>query len=155
VSEERKTQRPAEGSPHLLIVDDEEANLDTFRRVFRRDFHMMFARSAMEAVALLAEHTFDVALVDYAMPEMSGVAFIRRAADIQPTMACLMVTAHADLPEVKQAYALGLARAIILKPWDRETILRWVENGMKFASLKRSVNDMKSLLDLSPPSSRR
>jgi response regulator RpfG family c-di-GMP phosphodiesterase len=155
VSEERKSQRPADGSPRLLIVDDEEANLDTFRRVFRRDFHMLFARSAAEATAFLSEHTFDVAIVDYAMPEVSGVAFLRKAAEIQPEMACLMVTAHADLPEVKQAYALGLARAIILKPWDRETILRWVENGMRFASLKRSISDMKSLLDRGPPSSKR
>jgi response regulator RpfG family c-di-GMP phosphodiesterase len=147
VFEERRSQRPGDAAPRLLVIDDEESNLDTFRRVFRRDFQMMFARSVSEGLTLTRQHSFDIAIVDYAMPNEHGIIFLRRAAEIQPDMACLMVTAHADLPDVKQAYAAGLARGIIMKPWDREGILRWVENTRRLASLKRSITDMKSTLE--------
>ena len=147
MSQDGRGRGASDSAPRLLVIDDEESNLDTFRRVFRRDFNMWFARSVGEGLALARQHTFDVALVDYAMPNENGIVFLRFAAELQPNMACVMVTAHADLGEVKQAYAMGLARGIILKPWDRETILRWVENSRKFASLKKSVSTMKTQIE--------
>jgi response regulator RpfG family c-di-GMP phosphodiesterase len=147
VNEQKKARGPVNAGPRLLVVDDEASNLDTFNRVFRRDFQMMFARSVTEAVTLARQYPFDIAIVDYAMPKENGIAFLRQAAEIQPDMACLMVTAHADLPDVKQAYAAGLARGIIMKPWDRDGILRWVETIRRLASLKRSVSDMKTTIE--------
>jgi putative two-component system response regulator len=132
--------------PRVLVVDDEEANLETFERVFRKDFRVTVARSVDLAVQLAKKQEFDVALVDYAMPNANGVEFLRQAATLQPTMACVMLTAHADLDEVKQAHAVGLAKAIIIKPWDRDVILRWVGNAQRLAALKRSVKQMNSSL---------
>src|SRR4051812_24090955 len=94
--------------PAVLVVDDEQANLATFRRVFRQDFDMYLATSAEEALEHMAERAFDVALVDFAMPGMNGVEFFREAATRRPTMDRILVTAHADLPEVRAAKASGL-----------------------------------------------
>jgi DNA-binding NtrC family response regulator len=130
--------------PSVLVIDDESSNLDTFRRVFRTDFKMRFASSVVKGIALLSGHTFDVALVDYAMPEENGLEFLRRAQQAQPTMCCLLVTAHADLAEVREANARGLAQGVIMKPWDRVAVLRWVQNGKRMASLRRSVGDLRA-----------
>lgn len=136
----------ANGRPRVLVVDDEPSNLDTFRRVFRRDFEIELAGSVPEAVALATQRPFDVALVDYAMPGATGIEFLRRAAALRPEMVCLLMTAHADLDEVKAAYAAGLARGILMKPWDRETVLRWVGNALRLSSLKRTVGELRSAL---------
>ena len=133
----------AEERPFVLVIDDESSNLDTFRRVFRNDFRMMFAQSVKAALALLDGRDFDVALVDYAMPEENGIAFLRRGAQLSPAMSCLMVTAHADLAEVRDAVSAGLAQGVIMKPWDRDTVLRWVQNGKRMAGLRRSVGDLR------------
>ncbi len=130
--------------PKLLVVDDEPGNLDTFRRVFRKDYAMSFASSAARAYELATRQEFDVALVDYAMPEENGVVFLHRVSTLRPDMACLMMTAHGDLDEVKQAFASGLVQGILMKPWDRETVLRWVANALRLSSLRKTVGAMKA-----------
>jgi CheY-like chemotaxis protein len=132
--------------PRVLVVDDEAPNLETFERVFRKEFRVTVALSVSDAVQITRRQEFDVALVDFSMPEVNGVEFLRQAATLQPNMACVMLTAHADLDEVKQAHAQGLARAIIIKPWDKDGIVRWVGNLHRLASLKKSVKDMNSTI---------
>jgi CheY-like chemotaxis protein len=130
----------------VLVVDDEDANLDTFRRVFRKDFDMAFARSAAEAIAKLETQTFDVALVDYAMPDMNGIDFLKRAATLQPEMARLMVTAHEGLSELRDSRASGLAISIISKPWQREQVMHWVTTAQRMAEMRRSVARLNDTL---------
>lgn len=136
------TMTDTQEKPRVLVVDDEEANLDTFRRVFRRDFAIMTALSVARGLALAEAHEFDVALVDYAMPEANGVDFMQKIARSRPNVARVMLTAHADLDEVKDAYKSGLSQAIIMKPWDRDGVLTRVTNAMRIRSLKRAVDDM-------------
>jgi CheY-like chemotaxis protein len=130
---------PAPEQCRVLVVDDEEANLDTFRRVFRKELDMTFARSAAEALARLEQQTFDVALVDYAMPEMNGLELLRRAAILQPDMARLMLTAHDGMSELRDARASGLTISILSKPWQREQILQWVATARRMAQMRKSV----------------
>jgi DNA-binding NtrC family response regulator len=130
----------------VLVVDDEEANLETFRRVFRKEFEMTFARSGAEALAALGKQPFDVALVDYAMPEMNGVELLHRASELQPHMARLMVTAHGSVDEVREARATGLAINIIAKPWQKEQILQWVATAQRMAQMRASVLKLNAAL---------
>lgn len=117
--------------PRILVIDDELPNLQTFRRVFRNDYVVSMASSVDEAVALIQQQPFDLALVDYSMPGKNGVHFLRAARQYQPALRCLMVTAHADLDEVKHAHQDGLAMGVIMKPWNKDTILRWVTTTLQ------------------------
>jgi CheY-like chemotaxis protein len=130
----------------VLVVDDEQANLDTFRRVFRKDFEMVFALSGDEGLELLRRQKFDVALVDYAMPMMNGVEFLRRAAEIQPEMARLMVTAHDGVAEVRDARPSGLVISIISKPWQRDQILQWITTAQRMAQMRASVARLNEVI---------
>lgn len=123
----------------VLVVDDEQPNLDTFRRAFRKDFEMVLASSGADALAHVRAQRFDIAIVDYSMPGMNGVEFLRQAAAIQPEMARLMVTAHDALPEVRESRESGLAISIVPKPWSRERILQCVETAQRIAEMRKSV----------------
>lgn len=105
--------------PRVLVVDDEESILETTQRAFRRKFDMVLAKSGPEAVELLGEHEFDIALVDYMMPGMNGVAVCQQAAQIQPGMRRVMVTAHVDLDDVDRALDSGIVQLVVIKPWSR------------------------------------
>lgn len=132
--------------PRVLVIDDEMPNLQTFRRVFRNDFQVTLAASVDEAVAIIQQQPLDLALVDYSMPGKNGIHFLRAAQKLQPSLRCLMLTAHGDLDEVRNAVQDGLTLGVIMKPWNKETILRWVDNTLRLQSMKRSVGDMKDAL---------
>jgi serine/threonine protein kinase len=132
------------GRPSVLVIDDDELNLQTFRRAFRGDFEITCADSGQAALEILARLSFDVALVDYAMPRMNGVAFLRAARALWTDFAAIMVTAHADLAEVREALANGWVHSVIMKPYDREGILRWVLHCHRMASMRKTVGLMMS-----------
>ncbi len=58
----------------LLIVDDLRENLVALEALIRQDDRRIFqARSGDEALALLLEHDFALAILDVQMPGMSGL----------------------------------------------------------------------------------
>ena len=75
---------------------------------------------------------------------MNGVEFLRAARALRADFAAVMVTAHADLPEVREALASGWVHAVIMKPYDREGILRWVMHCHRMASMRKTVGLMMS-----------
>ena len=115
----------------VLVVDDERPNRETFRRCFRGEFEIRLAAGTEEALKLVAAERFDIALVDYAMPKMNGLDLLAKLAVLCPGTTRVMVTAHADLPELSDALATGLARAVLRKPWSKVAILECVANSVR------------------------
>ncbi len=62
-----------------------------------------------------------LALVDYAMPMMSGTEFVRLARDIQPDLPVIYVTGAADALEQDR-----VSDPVIMKPYTRAALLRIV-----------------------------
>lgn len=109
--------------PKVLVVDDEPANLNTFRRAFRKDLAVSVAHSGAEAVAALQAQRFDVVFVDFAMPHMNGLDVLEHTQRIQPSATRVLLTAYSSRPELQRAVSRGLAVALITKPWRRAEIL--------------------------------
>jgi CheY-like chemotaxis protein len=130
----------------VLVVDDEAANVDTFRRVFRGDFEVTTALDGDSALRLLKAKEFDVVLTDYAMPGMNGLELLREATNLAPRTARLIVTAHEDLGEVRQAQSSGLAAGVVPKPWTREHILRWIDTLTRLSAMRVAVAGLRENL---------
>jgi CheY-like chemotaxis protein len=64
----------------ILLVDDDPAILEMLVQIAKRsrDIRISPARSAKEGLRLLSEQSFDVIITDFTMPEMDGIAFIRK-----------------------------------------------------------------------------
>jgi DNA-binding NtrC family response regulator len=131
----------------VLVVDDEADNLATFRRVFRGEYKLTLAASAAEAREHLAKRSYDVVFSDYAMPSENGVSLLDYVKDNHPETQRFLVTAYADLPEVRSAADTGVVSAIILKPWDRDVVARWVAHGQRLAKMRRGVAKMSRATD--------
>ena len=63
----------------ILVVDDEPALLEAMREYFSRagNIHVRTARTAYEGLSILSSNKFDAIVLDYYMPEIDGIAFLK------------------------------------------------------------------------------
>jgi CheY-like chemotaxis protein len=102
----------------LLIVDDIEDNRRLLSRRFaRRGIETVEAASGPTALDLVAQHAFDLVLLDIMMPGMDGIEVLRRIrARYSPeSLPVIMVTAKAFSKDIVDAIELG-ANDYVIKP---------------------------------------
>ncbi len=108
----------------LLCVDDEAPILAALRRVFfGKEWEILTARSAAEALAVLSRHDIDLILCDYRMPEMNGVELLKQAAELQPNSVRIILSAHADVDAIVPALRRGEIYCYVGKPWNDEDLV--------------------------------
>jgi PAS domain S-box-containing protein len=63
----------------VLVVDDEPALLEAMREFFSRigNAHVRTASTAHEGLSILSANKFDAIILDYDMPEIDGIAFLK------------------------------------------------------------------------------
>ena len=107
-------------SKTMLIIEDDVVSRNLLRLVFEYDsFHCVEAENGAMGLSMLESHTFDVIILDNAMPVMTGLEFlahIQRKPQLSDTP-IIMVTGLLN-PKVREnATKLG-AYAIVGKPYD-------------------------------------
>jgi DNA-binding NtrC family response regulator len=112
--------------PRILVVDDEPANLGTFVRSFRKEYLVLTAGSGVAALEELDRTPVDILITDYTMPTMNGLQLLHSVATRWPTVRRLMISGHADLPELLDAQRIGLVAEVIPKPFRKAEILETV-----------------------------
>ena len=102
----------------ILIVDDEEEVLVLLSKELRdRDYEVDTALSGEEALEKIKENRPHLMLLDIRMPGMDGVETLKKAKEIDPRLAVVMVTAVAEEDIAKDAIKMG-AHDYITKPID-------------------------------------
>jgi len=83
----------------ILVCDDDGGVLDFVGAVLRSEGYTVWeAETPDQALEIVErERPIDLLLVDYAMPEMNGIAVINRARDCQRGLKTLMMSGHADI----------------------------------------------------------
>ncbi|MGV3710127.1 MAG: response regulator [Gemmatimonas sp.] len=109
----------------VLIVDDSRAVRSMVGRIMREcGFETFEAGHGLEALERLKEHgVFDLALVDWNMPEMNGYDFLCAVrADAQyAEMRIMMVTSESEMPQLVRALSAG-ANEYIMKPFTADAM---------------------------------
>ncbi len=110
----------------ILLADDEEKILKTLGRALRDEGHeVVTAANAKEAARLLSERSFDLLIIDFLMPDRTGLDVIRDLAAGTPEAerpAVVMMTAHGSIESAVEAMKLG-ARDYLQKPFEVEELL--------------------------------
>ena len=108
-----------------LIVDDSKVIRKVSRHILESlEFSVEEACDGAEALSQCAETMPDVILLDWNMPVMSGIEFIKllrqREAASQPKV--VFCTTENDVAHIREAIEAG-ADEYVMKPFDRETLL--------------------------------
>lgn len=92
----------------ILVVDDEAAIRDAFRKAFSSGgFSVRCAESAEDALEALKEENIQVMFVDLNLPKMSGVDLCRRIRKDKPIAVVHAVTGYASLFELADCRDAG------------------------------------------------
>jgi two-component system chemotaxis response regulator CheY len=109
-----------------LIIDDSKAMRSILSRMLQGlGFEVLEASNGREGLQRLqAIGKVDLALVDWNMPEMNGLEFIRtvRAEQSYDGVLLMMVTTETEMENVVRALAAG-ANEYVMKPFTQEIIL--------------------------------
>ncbi len=141
--------------PRILVVDDEEAILETLTFTFENDFDVLTASEAARAMELLdARAPVAVVLTDQRMPGTTGVEFLAEVYRRHPTTVRIVLTGFADTDAIIEAINSGHVYAYITKPWEQEEIRQVVKRAVDHHRLQlenqRLVQDLshtKTLLE--------
>lgn len=107
----------------VLIVDDEEDFLTLMQeRLASWGYEIIIAIGGKEALNVIKEKVPDIVVLDYFMPDMDGTTVLREIRKFDKNLAVIMLTAHADIKNIKGAQGLGVS-AFIPKISDSSDVM--------------------------------
>jgi two-component system chemotaxis response regulator CheY len=110
---------------HALVVDDSRVMRRLLGDVLRQiGFEVSEAVNGLEAIEFLdREDDPDVVLVDWNMPVMTGIDFVRtvRADERYQQLRLMMVTSETEVGQMQSALEAG-ANEYVTKPFVKEVI---------------------------------
>jgi CheY-like chemotaxis protein len=117
---------------NILVVDDD---LDTVANVsdILTDvgYDVDTACDGESALQRVRNKHYDLALLDFKMPDMDGLRLYEQIKSIQPNVAAIMITAHADNRDIRRAKDSGTWR-VLRKPIDVDQLMRYLDGGREF-----------------------
>lgn len=111
----------------ILIVDDAGPVVVLCVNVLQALGHAVKGASSGEAaVDLLRKERFDMMVLDYKMPGLTGFEVFAQARALHPDLAVVLVTGHGTPQIVDEANRLGFA-SILLKPFTSDELRATVD----------------------------
>lgn len=107
----------------ILIVDDEPNVLNALRRELQETYQIETFSSPLEALEQCKNAAFDLAIVDYQMPGMDGIQFLRQFEKLQPDAARLVLSGEADFDAMVGSINEMHIYRFIAKPWDKTELV--------------------------------
>ncbi len=152
---------PHSASIKLLFVEDEDDFRETTARwMTRMGHHVAEAANAQEAFGLLARQQFDVAVVDYNMPGISGVELLERMKDNNVETEVIILTGQGSIESAVQAMKLGacdyLTKPFPLNDLEQRCRLAWErgrlnkENRQLKAVIRRQKTNVRMVGESRP-----
>ena len=121
----------ADGSPRILIVDDQRNMRTTTALVLRQEgYEVAEAESGDAALSKLLTEPFDVVLTDLKMAPLDGLAVLRGALEISPSTQVIVMTGYGTVESAVEAMQLG-AHDYLSKPFKETELLVRVQRALE------------------------
>ncbi|HYG68106.1 MAG TPA: ATP-binding protein, partial [Anaeromyxobacteraceae bacterium] len=130
-------QASAEPALRILVVDDEPLVGRSVARLLGKQHRVEALTDARVAIERIrAGERWDVVLCDLMMPELSGIEFDERLAELAPELRqrTVYVTGGA-FTERAQAFLAAPGRRVLTKPFDGETLRAAIAGFRPFAAI--------------------
>jgi len=107
----------------ILLIDDDEWIRDSLSRFFEYEPCCTFLalETAEEGLEELKRKDYDIIILDYRLPGMNGVQFLKQIQETHPHVMKILITAYGNKDVFSQAIELGV-HDFIDKPFSTRTI---------------------------------
>lgn len=134
--------------PRILIVDDEEAILETMTFTFMDLYEVLTTSDPMQALGIMQENgPIAVVITDQRMPGMTGVELLREVYERYPDTIRIILTGFADSEATIQAINDGHIYGYVNKPWEPDELKALVRRAVELHALslenRRLVEDLR------------
>ncbi|MFQ5432034.1 MAG: response regulator [Nitrospinota bacterium] len=113
----------------VLVVDDDPRIVTVMCALLRAEnCDIDTASNGQQALDIAAKRDHELVISDIEMPKMKGLEFFKRLKKAKPDVPVIFITAFQEYEPAVQAMNDGVL-AFIRKPFDNDTILKWVEQA--------------------------
>ena len=131
----------------VLVVDDDQATRLSLAFALTDAGHKVVeASDGEEAIALVAERIFDVAILDVRLPKVDGLTIFRRLRQRSPSTSVILMTAFATVRDAVASLREG-AYDYVTKPFDPEEFsLRVIGHIAEHRALRQELEDARQMV---------
>jgi DNA-binding response OmpR family regulator len=116
----------------ILIVDDDAASLEVLGEVLNRANYLTFSASTgYDAVKIIQEQPLDLAILDYDLPDTTGLELLRHIKRSRPSIFVIIMSANTSTSVKSDVFEAG-AFTFIPKPIDLRQFLQFVRRAIGF-----------------------
>src|SRR5579872_3159809 len=143
----RKVSREARSSAgSVLIIDDEAGIRESLQILLEMEgFHVETAEDCANGLLQLEQNTYDLVLLDFALPDGNGLDLLNQIHEREPQLAVIMITAYGTVENAVRAIQSG-AQNFIQKPWDNEKLVADVRASVARCRAERENVQLKRAL---------
>jgi len=121
----------------ILIIDDDEWIRDSLRIFFETEgCHVVVLETAEEGLAELKYQNFDLIIVDYKLPGLDGIEFLKRTHDEHSDTMKVLITAYRTDSVISEARKLKI-QGFIQKPFTSESLMDSLAHLMAMREFKK------------------
>lgn len=132
--------------PTLLFVDDEREITASLADQFHRNYHVITAASADEALAILKLLDVSVIVADQRMPGKTGTEMLAEARLINPNAVRILLTGYTDIEATIQAVNEGQISFYLEKPWHIDEMEAVISKAVAYnISLRDNHRNLEQL----------
>lgn len=130
-----------------VSVDDNEQNLMLIE-VFANDLKLNIKSflNPLEALKFIEENEIDILFIDYVMPELDGISFIKEFRSHNNSTPIIMITASGNVLKTKIEALKAGATDFLSKPLDLFEFTLRTKNLLNLRKAQRLVSDKAELL---------
>jgi len=116
-------------STKLLLIDDEEGYVTILaKRLSKRNFIVKTALSGVEAIRILRNESFDLAVLDLKMEDMDGIEVLKVFKEMAPEMPVIILTGHGSETAAREGMEFG-AFDYLVKPCDLSELVERIREA--------------------------
>ena len=130
----------------LLIAEDEKTQRDLLEGFLKKEgFSVEAVANGREALRMLEGNFFDLALIDYKMPELDGLQTLREIRKRYPDFPVVMMTAYGTVETAVASMKEG-ALDYLTKPIDLEELLLMLQKVIERSTLIKENKELRTQL---------
>ena len=147
--EEESNQEGLDDGPHIhkvLIIEDNEVERTSLRAALETDSISVEAvENGFEAENLVRISMFDIAIVDYRLPDTDGLNLIKKLKISIPELMPLVVTAHSSVEIAVESLKMG-AYDYMTKPLNIPNLIKTISTMIQ--DKETAISSRKKLVEL-------